>query len=49
MKAPPTNPYQLRARALAAFLEDISDRNSRSFERTDALRSVVEKRNARDA
>ena len=46
MKAPPTNPDQLRQRAFAALLEDISDRKSR-FERTDALRHVVIKRNER--
>lgn len=48
MKAPPTNPDQLRQRALAAFLEDIADRNS-WFERTEALRHVVKQRNAGDA
>ena len=44
MKPPPTNPELLRQRAFAALMEDMFDLGagkSRSFERTDALRSVV--------
>lgn len=40
MKPPPTNPAEFGARVFDAFLADLRDSKSKSFDRTDALRSA---------
>lgn len=47
MKPVPTNPAEFGARVFDAFTADLRDSKSRGFDRTEALRHVVNKRNGK--